>query len=267
MNMSTGERKDPYAAFRFLVEIDGITMAGFSECSVLTGNSGRDEYRTSSEDVPVHKITGLNKFGKIILKRGIVNLALWERCMSVKNGAPKRISGRIVLLNDFRTEILRLNFNDGWPTMWKGAAPITSANEIPIETLEIAHEGFEREAVWPPAHIDSKGAIAVSQEDRDLKEAVLTILGTTKGERVMQPEYGCGIHDRVFDPINEPTLTGIEDDVRAALRRWEPRIEVLDIKAEQAEDEANEVLIYLHYRILSSNCHTNIIYPFHLLTA
>jgi phage tail-like protein len=145
--MATGDRKDPYAGFNFLVEIDGITRAAFSECSGLSTNSDPIEYREGSEDITVRKIPGLKKFANISLKRGMTtDLELWNWRKTVLDGVTERKSGSIVLLNEAREPALRWNFKDGWPTKWEGPAMKATGNEIAIETLEIAHEGLELEA-------------------------------------------------------------------------------------------------------------------------
>lgn len=78
--MATGERIDPYAGFNFLVEIDGITRAAFSECSGLSTDTDPIEYRDGSEDITVRKIPGLKKFANISLKRGMTkDMELWTR--------------------------------------------------------------------------------------------------------------------------------------------------------------------------------------------
>jgi phage tail-like protein len=145
--MATGDRKDPYAGFNFLVEIDGITRAAFSECSGLSTNTDPIEYREGSEDITVRKIPGLKKFANISLKRGMTtDLELWNWRKTVLDGVTERKSGSIVLLNEAREEVLRWNFKEGWPTKWDGPALKATGNEIAIETLEIAHEGLELEA-------------------------------------------------------------------------------------------------------------------------
>jgi phage tail-like protein len=145
--MATGDRNDPYAGFNFLVEIDGITRAAFSECSGLSTNSDPIEYREGSEDITVRKIPGLKKFANISLKRGMTtDLELWNWRKTVLDGVTERKAGSIVLLNEAREPVLRWNFREGWPTKWEGPAMKATGNEIAIETLEIAHEGLELEA-------------------------------------------------------------------------------------------------------------------------
>ncbi len=145
--MPTGDRRDPYAGFNFLVEIDGITMAAFSECSGLSTDTDPIEYRNGSEDNTVRKIPGLKKFANISLKRGMTqDLELWKWRKTVLDGVTERKSGSIVLLNEARKPVLRWNFREGWPTKWEGPSMNATENNITIETVEIAHEGVELEA-------------------------------------------------------------------------------------------------------------------------
>jgi phage tail-like protein len=145
--MATGDRNDPYAGFNFLVEIDGVTRAAFSECSGLSTDTDPIEYREGSEDITVRKIPGLKKFANISLKRGMTtDLELWSWRKTVLDGVTERKAGSIVLLNEAREEVLRWNFREGWPTKWEGPSLNATGNEIAIETLEIAHEGLELEA-------------------------------------------------------------------------------------------------------------------------
>ncbi len=145
--MATGDRRDPYAGFNFLVEIDGITMAAFSECSGLSTDTDPIEYRNGSEDITVRKVPGLKKFANISLKRGMTqDLELWNWRKTVLDGVTERKSGSIVLLNEARTPVLRWNFREGWPTKWEGPSMNATENNITIETIEIVHEGLELEA-------------------------------------------------------------------------------------------------------------------------
>jgi phage tail-like protein len=139
----TGSRNDPYAAFNFLVEIDGMTVGGFSECSGLTMETDPIEYRNGDEDITVRKLPGLKKFTNISLKRGFTDSkALWEWRKMVMDGQTERKSGSIVLLNESREEALRWTFREGWPNKLEGATLNAKNNEVAIETLEICHEGL-----------------------------------------------------------------------------------------------------------------------------
>lgn len=137
------QRNDPYKNFNFLVEIDGIARAAFSEVSGLESETSVVEYRTGSEP-GTRKLPGLTKYSNIVLRRGITqDRDLWNWRQTVVTGSAERRNGSIVLLDDDRTEVVRWNFRNGWPCKWQGPALNAKNNEVAIETLEIAHEGLE----------------------------------------------------------------------------------------------------------------------------
>jgi phage tail-like protein len=139
----TGKRDDPYSAFNFLVEIDGITVAGFSECSGLSTETDPIEYRNGNENITVRKLPGLVKYSNITLKRGFTQAKeLWEWRKKVLDGKTERKSGSVVLLDEGRNEALRCNFVEAWPRKWEGPTFNAKNNEVAIETLEIVHEGL-----------------------------------------------------------------------------------------------------------------------------
>ena len=114
-----------------------------------------------------------------------------------------------------------------------------------------------------PVGVDSRGGIALVHGEDDIEQSIRIILETSPGERVMRPEFGCGIHDLVFAP-NSPTTAGlIAYRVREALGRWEPRIEVtgVDVRADPQRDAV--LLIEIHYTIRSTNDRRNLVYPFY----
>jgi phage tail-like protein len=139
----TGDRNDPYSAFNFLVEVDGVTQAGFSECSGLTTETDPIEYRNGDEDITVRKLPGLRKYTNISLKRGFTDSKeLWQWRKSVMDGQTERQPGAIVVLNEAREPALRFTFREGWPCKWEGPTLNAKNNEVSIETLEICHEGL-----------------------------------------------------------------------------------------------------------------------------
>lgn len=142
--MPPGDRKDPYAQFNFLVEIDGVPRAGFTEVSGLTDEQQVVEYREGSESTTVRKLPGLTTYPNIMLSRGFTqDITLYEWRLTVVNGATERRSGSIVLLDEARQPALRFNFREGWPSKWEGPALNSTTNEAAIEKLEICHEGLE----------------------------------------------------------------------------------------------------------------------------
>lgn len=138
----TGSRNDPFASFNFLVEIDGVTKAGFSECTGINSETDAIEYRNGDEDITVRKLPGLKKFGNITFKRGYTNSKdLWEWRKKVMDGKTERKSGAVVLLNEAREPAMRWNFREAWPRKWDGPSFNAKNNEVAIETLEIVCEG------------------------------------------------------------------------------------------------------------------------------
>jgi phage tail-like protein len=141
--MAVGDRKDPYRSYQFLVEIEGITRAGFRECSGLDSTQDAIEYREGNEALTTRKLPGLVKYSNISLKWGITDDAeLWAWRNKVVSGKIERRNGSIILLDDTGAEKVRWNFREAWPTKWTGPSFNATGNDIAIETLEIAHEGL-----------------------------------------------------------------------------------------------------------------------------
>lgn len=115
-----------------------------------------------------------------------------------------------------------------------------------------------------PVYITVEGKIAKSEYEQDIKEAIWIILGTAKGERVMRPDFGCGIHDLVFTPINTATITLVENSVREALTIWEPRIELIKVEASSERSEEGKMLVSIDYRVRTTNNRFNLVYPFYI---
>ena len=87
-----------------------------------------------------------------------------------------------------------------------------------------------------PVKPDSNHRIAQSKNEEDIKQAIWIILSTSKGERRMLPDFGCGIYDYVFSSINSSTLRLIESAITEALIQWEPRIEVLNVETDTQKE-------------------------------
>jgi uncharacterized protein len=115
-----------------------------------------------------------------------------------------------------------------------------------------------------PVQVDNRGRVAMSEFDDDIRESIRIILSTSKGERVMRPDFGCGIHDFVFASINTTTIGLIESSVREALTRWEPRIELLKVLVSTEEANVGKLLVSIDYRVRATNSEFNLVYPFYL---
>ncbi|HEX8845938.1 MAG TPA: phage tail protein [Pyrinomonadaceae bacterium] len=143
--MATGQRVDPYRGFNFLVELDGITEAGFQEVDGLDSSTDAIDYREGSDPLYLRKLPGLNKHSPITLKRGITDSdKLWKWRQTVVTGKTERKNGSIVLLDETGKEKLRWNFLNAWPSKWTGPSLNATSNAVAIETLEITHEELAR---------------------------------------------------------------------------------------------------------------------------
>ncbi|WP_031066614.1 GPW/gp25 family protein [Streptomyces sp. NRRL WC-3742] len=116
-----------------------------------------------------------------------------------------------------------------------------------------------------PLRVNATGGIGMVERDREIAEAIRLILGTAPGERPMRPEFGCGIHEYVFAPGDGTTAGRIAREVRLALERWEPRIELDDVVI--AFDGVDEGTLYidLHYTVRSTNDRRNLVFPFYTI--
>ena len=106
------------------------------------------------------------------------------------------------------------------------------------------------------------GRLILAGGEEKIRQSIWIILSTAPGERQMRPDFGCGIHDLVFQP-NTASLRGlVQEQVRDSLIRWEPRINVIDVRVEQPPAARNHLLIHIDYRILANNSLYNLVYPF-----
>jgi uncharacterized protein len=113
-----------------------------------------------------------------------------------------------------------------------------------------------------PVRINGRGGFSLSSEEQDVAEAIWIVLATARGERIMRPEFGCGIHDYVFAPNNSSTRGAIAHQVQEALIRWEPRIDLVDVRVDDDPGQANLLLVHIDYRIRANNAVHNLVYPF-----
>lgn len=134
-------RTDPYRGYNFLVEIDGISQAGFQEVSGLDVTTDPVDYREGTDPPHVRKLPGLNKYTTITLKRGITDSdELWRWRKTVIDGKAERKNGSIVLRNEAGEEKLRWNFKEGWLSQWTGPSFNSTSTAVAVETLIITHE-------------------------------------------------------------------------------------------------------------------------------
>lgn len=122
-----------------------------------------------------------------------------------------------------------------------------------------------------PIGINKEGKIEVSKYEGSIKESILIILQTAKGERQMRPDFGCGIHELVFAENNTVTAGIAAFHIEQALTKWEPRIELIKVQAFPGKNKSSmalvseeRLIIKIEYRVIATNSIFNLVYPFYL---
>jgi phage baseplate assembly protein W len=116
-----------------------------------------------------------------------------------------------------------------------------------------------------PLRTDPTGGIALVTREREIEEAIRLVLGTSPGERPMRPEFGCRIHDYVFASADGATASAIAAEVREAIRRWEPRVDVEDVQVSFDARDAAVMYIDIKYAIRRTNDRRNLVFPFYVI--
>lgn len=116
-----------------------------------------------------------------------------------------------------------------------------------------------------PPRLDSRGRIATVGDATEIEQAILIILNSAPGQRVMRPEFGCRLQELVFAPNNAATAGLAERYVREALGRWEPRIDLEEVAVTPDARQDAILQILVRYRIKSTHSSRSLVYPFYLI--
>jgi len=135
---------DPFVNFNFLVETGGVLAAGFSEITGMNGEVQAVEYREGRDPQSnTRKLPGLSKYGNVTLKRGVVvDQDFFKWFKTGIDGDILRIDISILLLDEQRQEKVRYNLTNAWPVKFMAPDLKAAANEIAVNSLELAHEGL-----------------------------------------------------------------------------------------------------------------------------
>ncbi|MEO8338192.1 MAG: GPW/gp25 family protein [Nitrospirota bacterium] len=108
------------------------------------------------------------------------------------------------------------------------------------------------------------GEIPLAVYEEDIRQAIVLILETNLGERVMRPDFGSGLRELVFEPLNTTTMALVQHRVEQALIIWEPRIRVQEVRVKAEGASRNTLLVTISYEVRASNTFYNMVYPFYL---
>lgn len=116
---------------------------------------------------------------------------------------------------------------------------------------------------WPVQLDPRTGLVASVAYEEDIRQSMRIILETSPGERVMRPNFGCGIHDLVFEALDSTTIQRIRSTVEEALRRCEARIDVLSVEVDESATSEGKLLVEIEYRVRKTNQVGNLVFPFY----
>ncbi|MFC4600195.1 GPW/gp25 family protein [Cohnella hongkongensis] len=117
---------------------------------------------------------------------------------------------------------------------------------------------------FPIAVDATTGRFMLSEGEDDIAEAIRLILMTSRGERVMRPDFGCGLRDFAFGTTDETTLRLLETDITQAITVWEPRVTDVEVTAKLDPSRPGKLSIGISYVVRSTNNLFNQVYPFYL---
>jgi phage tail-like protein len=141
----SGLRVDPYQSNNFVIEIEGLLVGGFSECTGLQVEVETEEYREGGQNDFVHRFAGATRHPLLVLKHGVSPIdGLWGWHQDVAAGNIQRRNGTIYLLNQAQIPVLWWNFHDAVPLKWSGPDLGAAAAAVAFESVELAHRGLTR---------------------------------------------------------------------------------------------------------------------------
>jgi hypothetical protein len=116
---------------------------------------------------------------------------------------------------------------------------------------------------WPVRLDPRTGLVESVAHEEDIRQSMRIILETSPGERAMRPNFGCGIHDLVFEAVDTTMLQRIRSTVEEALRRCEARIDVLSVEVDETATSEGKLLVEIEYRVRRTNQVGNLVFPFY----
>jgi phage baseplate assembly protein W len=136
---------------------------------------------------------------------------------------------------------------------------------LPQQHGENRNKAFLGTGLAFPVQVDSRGEITLVSNEQDIEQAIRIILGTRRGERVMRPDFGCRVHELLFEPRDATTASLVRSYVQDALSFWEPRIQL--VRVETYLDNANDgaILVEIEYLVKATHDRRSIVYPFEIV--
>jgi phage tail-like protein len=143
---SLGIRNDPYLAFGFLVEVEGLLVGGFSEVSGLQVETVVETYREGGVNEYEHKLAGATRYpSNLILRHGVTDIGtLWAWHRDITQGVVERKNGTVYLLDQQRRPVMWWDFLEAYPVRWTGPELRADSNTVAVEAIELVHRGLSK---------------------------------------------------------------------------------------------------------------------------
>ena len=131
---------------------------------------------------------------------------------------------------------------------------------------DVVQKNWLGQGIAFPVRFDAAvGDLEAAAFEESVRQSILIILGTAKGERVMRPDFGCGIYDLVFEPSTPTTASKVSQVVQESLLFFEPRIDVREVRVDPVFDsDGSRLMIQINYEVRVTNNVFNLVYPFYL---
>jgi phage tail-like protein len=138
-------RTDPFLAFRFEIKLDGLAVAGFSECTGLQWETETQDYLEGGVNTHVHKFPTRTKQSNLVLKRGIVDRVMWNWYWDLTQGLVQLRTGSVLVRDPSGSDVvMQWDFSDAFPSKWSGPDLNATQNNVAVESMDIVHTGLKR---------------------------------------------------------------------------------------------------------------------------
>ncbi len=135
--------------------------------------------------------------------------------------------------------------------------------KLPVSYTSFLGTGWS----FPPEFVLETGEVVMTSDEEDIEASLKILLGTSTGERFLNPKYGLDMREVLFEPISTTMKTLLKDRVKISILIYEPRINLLSLEVDTSAQDEGKVSIILEYEVRATNSRYNLVYPFYALTA